>query len=349
VTVAVALLAAAACTKESAAKSEPVRTSVANDSGTAVLATVGDDKITMADIRDRSGDQLAQLETQYQVTKSKVISAALDSILREKTLTEEAKKSGKSVDEMIAAEAGPSGFEPSEVEIAAWYKDNPTRVGNRPLEQIRSQIADLLRADRRRAAEQKLQDRINAERKVTVAYQPYRLQFDNDKAPTFGKADAPVTLVEFSDFQCPFCRAAAPALRQVKDKFGDKVHIVYRQFPIPSLHPNAFKAAEASLCANEQGKFWELHDAMFEDQNKLAVSDLKQTARKLGMDGKRFDACLDSGRYVEQVQNDQRAGQRVGVNGTPAIFINGVLVPGGSVPFSTLEAKIQQELQRGKS
>ena len=87
---------------------------------------------------------------------------------------------------------------------------------------------------------------------------------------------------------------------------------------------------------------------MFEDQNKLAVSDLKQTARKLGMDGKKFDACLDSGRYVEQVQNDQRAGQRVGINGTPAIFINGILVPGGAVPFSTLEARIQQELQRAK-
>jgi protein-disulfide isomerase len=349
VAVAVAVLAAAACTKESAAKSEPVRTSATNDSGTAVLATVGDEKITMSDIRDRAGDQLGELETQYQVMKSKIVSAMLDSILRDKTLTAEGKKSGKSVDEMIAAEAGPNGFEPSDAEITAWYNDNQSRVGNRPLDQLRSQIADLLRSDKRKAAEQRLQDRVNAERKVTVAYQPYRLHFENEKAPTFGKPDAPVTLVEFSDFQCPFCRAVAPALKQVKNKFGDKVQIVYRQFPIPSLHPNAFKAAEASLCANEQGKFWELHDVMFEDQNKLAVSDLKQTARKLGMDGKKFDACLDSGRYVEQVQNDQREGQRAGVKGTPAMFINGVIVDGGSVPFSVLEAKIQKELQRNKS
>jgi len=281
--------------------------------------------------------------------KSKIISTALDSVLREKTLGDEAKKSGKSVDEMIAAEAGPSGFEPSDAEIAAWYKDNPSRVGGRPIDQVRSQIADFLRGDKRKAAERKLQDRIYADRKVTVAFQPYRLQFENAKAATFGKPDAPVTLVEFSDFQCPFCRAAAPTLTQVKNKFGDKVHIVYRQFPIPSLHPNAFKAAEASLCANEQGKFWELHDAMFEDQNKLAVSDLKQTARKLGMDGKKFDACLDSGRYVEQVQNDQRDGQRVGVKGTPAMFINGVIVDGGAVPFAVLEAKIEKELPRSKS
>ncbi len=344
------LLATAACTpKESAAKSEPARTSAPNDSATTVLATIGDQKITMVDVRDRTGDRLDQLETQYQIMKNKIVGAALDSILRERTLTEEAKKSGKSVDELIAAEAGPGGFEPSDAEIAAWYKDNTSRVGNRPLDQLRSQIADVLRKDKRKAAEQKLQDRVNAERKVTIAYQPYRLQFDNAKAATFGKADAPVTLVEFSDFQCPFCRAAAPTLKQVRETFGDKVHIVYRQFPIPSLHPNAFKAAEASLCANEQGKFWELHDAMFGDQEKLAVSDLKQTARKLGMDGKKFDACLDAGRYVEQVQNDQRAGQRAGITGTPAIFINGILVDGGSVPFSTLEAKIQRELQRGKS
>ena len=91
-----------------------------------------------------------------------------------------------------------------------------------------------------------------------------------------------------------------------------------------------------------------MHDAMFEDQNKLTVSDLKQTARRLGVDGKKFDGCLDSGRYVEQVQNDQKEGQRVGVNGTPAMFINGVVVEGGSVPFSVLETRIQKELARGK-
>jgi protein-disulfide isomerase len=127
------------------------------------------------------------------------------------------------------------------------------------------------------------------------------------------------------------------------------VRIVYRQFPLTNLHPFAFKAAEASLCANEQGMFWQMHDAMFADQQKLSVTDLKQTARRLGMNGKSFDACLDSGRYVEQVQNDQKEGSRIGVNGTPAMFINGVAVEGGAVPYSVLEAAIQKELESRKS
>src|SRR6185369_13194511 len=164
--------------------------------------------------------------------------------------------------------------------------------------------------ERRTAAAKKLEQRLRTELRVAVAYEPFRLQFDNEKAPTLGKSEAPVTLVEFSDFQCPFCQAAAPTLKRVEQNFGDKVQIVYRQFPLTSIHPFAFKAAEASLCANEQGKFWEMHDAMFEDQTKLGVSDLKQTARRLGVDGKKFDSCIDTGRYVERVQNDQKEGQR---------------------------------------
>jgi len=151
--------------------------------------------------------------------------------------------------------------------------------------------------------------------KVALSFEPYRLSFSNAGAPTMGPESAPVTLVEFSDFQCPYCRAAAPTLKQVANKYGDKVHIVYRQYPIASLHPFALKAAEASLCANEQGKFWPLHDRMFDDQTKLGVSDLKQQARELGMDGKKFDACLDAGKYVEQVQNDMKEGQRSRVAG----------------------------------
>jgi protein-disulfide isomerase len=311
------------------------------------LATVGDEKITLTDVRARAGDQLDQLEIQYQLAKHRIVGTALDSILLDKTLRAEATKTGKSVDALVAAEAGPNGFEPSEADIAAWYQENQSRVGGKTLEQVRSQIADLLRAERKRAAERKLEERLRAERKGSVAYEPFRVQLNNEKAPTLGPSGAPITLVEFSDFQCPYCQATVPTLKQVEKKYGDKVQIVYRQFPL-GIHPFAPKAAEASLCANEYGKFWEMHDAMFQDQQKLSVSDLKQTARRVGIDGKKFDTCLDAGRYVEQVQNDQKEGQRIGVNGTPAMYINGTVVQGGAVPFATLESLIEKELARAK-
>lgn len=343
-------LAIAACREGSATPKAPTvqQSAPSSNAPPAVLATIGDDKITMSDIQGRAGDQLEQLEMQYQLAKTKIVGSALDSILREKTVGAEAKKTGKSVDELIAAEAGPAGLEPSDVEIGAWYKENQGRVGGRTLEQVRSQIVDLLRGERHKAAEKKLVERLRTDRKVVVSYEPFRLQFNNEKAPTLGRKDAPVTLVEFSDFQCPYCQAAAPTIKQVEQKFGDKVQIVYRQFPLTSIHPFAFKAAEASLCANEQGKFWQMHDQMFQDQKKLSVSDLKATARQLGLDGKKFDNCLDSGRYVEQVQNDQKEGQRIGINGTPAMFINGTIVEGGSVPFSVLQGQIENELSRTK-
>jgi len=311
-----------------------------------VLASLGSEKVTMADVESRSGDELGQLEAQYQLAKSRIVQAALDTLLRERTLTAETKRTGKSVEELIAAEAGPAGFTPTDDEVFAWYKANPNRVGGRQIGQVRSQIASMLRSQKQRAAEEKLLDRLNVEQKVNVSWEPYRLRFDLDKAPSLGKSGAPVTLVEFSDFQCPFCQSSVPTLKQVAQKYGDKVHIVYKQFPIQSIHPFAPKAAEASLCAAEQSKFWEFHDAMFADQKKLSVSDLKQTARKLGLDGKKFDGCLDTGRYVEQVQNDQKEGKRAGVTGTPAIFVNGTLVEGGSVPFATLEREIDRELAR---
>jgi protein-disulfide isomerase len=174
------------------------------------------------------------------------------------------------------------------------------------------------------------------------------LTFDNGPAPTLGPENAPVTIVEFSDFQCPYCRGFAPTLKSIKKDFGDKVRIVYRQAPIASIHPFAFKAAEASLCAQEQGKFWELHDLMFAEQEKLAVADLKKKARTLGMDGKKFDSCLDTGRTVERVQTDMAEAQRVGVNGTPAAFVNGIELKGGSVPYDVVAAAIQKELRRDK-
>jgi protein-disulfide isomerase len=339
-----------ACTKESAAKPDTQQSvaTATNSDIPAVLATIGDEKITIDDIRARAGSDLDAIETQYHRARSKVAQAALDAILREKVLDAEAKKQGKTVDELIAAEAGQS-LTPSDEEVAAWYRDNPTRVTGKQLADIRPQIADFIRNQRRQAAVEKLQQRLNKQNNVTVFFTPYRLEFANEGAPTIGKPDAPVKLVEFSDFQCPFCHQFAPTLKQVEQKYGDKVQIVYRQFPLTTIHPFAFKAAEASLCAQEQGKFWEMHDAMFGDQQKLAVSDLKASAGRLGMDQKKFDGCLDTGKYTERVQKDMQEGQRVGITGTPAVFVNGAFLEGGAVPFETVSAAIDQELKKPKS
>jgi protein-disulfide isomerase len=337
----------ASCAKDSAAKDNTTPTTVAagNDIPE-VLATVGNESITMADVKAKAGDELGRVETQYLQTRSSIVEAALKSILRERVIDAEAKKQGKTYDDLILAEGG-IGINPSDDDVAKWYAANPSRTGGRPLAEIKSQIADLLRNERRTAAEARLQARLNKERNVAVHFQPFRLTFDNGNAPSMGKPGAPVTLVEFSDFQCPFCNRFAPTLKQVNEKYGDKVHVVYRQYPIPSLHPFAFKAAEASLCANEQGKFWQLHDAMFGDQSKLSIKDLKQRAADMGMDTKKFNTCLDTGRYVEQVQKDMQDGVKVGITGTPAVFINGVELKGGAVAFDVVAAAIDQELARG--
>ena len=309
------------------------------------LATIGNDRITLTDVRARVGDQLDLLDLQYRRERDRLIGGALDTIVRARLFEAESKKTGRTQEQLIAGEISGSA-EPSDAAIKAWFDDNQERLGGRTLEQVHSQIAAFLRNQQRAEAATKLEDRLRAQQRVSVAFEPYRLQFNNDGAPALGKKDAPVTLVEFSDFQCPFCKQAAPTVKQVAQKLGDKVRIVYRQYPIESLHPFALKAAEASLCANDQGKFWELHDAMFADQTRLGVNDLKQTARRLGLDGRAFDSCLDSSRHADQVQADLKEGQRVGLTGTPTMFINGVIVDGGAVGFSVLEGLIKQELSR---
>jgi protein-disulfide isomerase len=339
------------CARDGAAKTAKTQSEgsapLADSGGSGVLATIGDEKITLADVRARTGEPLDQLEGQYRRSRDKMVGAALDSIVHERLVAAEVKKTGKTAEQLLAAEMT-GGANPSEVEIAAWYNDNQSRLGGRTIDQLRSQIADYLTKERRAEGERKLEQRLRDAAAVTIAFEPYRARFTNDGAPTLGAKDAPVTMVEFSDFQCPYCASAAPTLKQVAAKFGDKVQIVYRQYPITSIHPYAFKAAEASLCAHEQGKFWELHDLLFAEQQKLTVSDLKEKARRLGLDAKKFNGCLDSGRYVEQVQNDEAEAKRVAANGTPSIYINGVYVEGGSVPFSTLEVLIQKELSRAK-
>jgi len=169
----------------------------------------------------------------------------------------------------------------------------------------------------------------------------------SDDDPVKGDSNAPVTIIEFSDFECPFCaRFFTDTLPQIQAKYIDtgKVKFVYRDFPL-SIHDNAQKAAEAAECAYDQGKFWEYHDLLFENQRSLTITSLKSYASQLSLDQSTFDSCLDSGKNAQEVKDDFQAGVNAGVSGTPAFFVNGVSLSGAQ-PFSAFEQVIEAELAK---
>jgi len=231
---------------------------------------------------------------------------------------------------------------PTDVEVAAWYKSNPTRVEGAPLDQVAGAIKGLLVQERTRAARQQYLDGLKKRTAVAILLEPPRFKVAEAGRPSRGPAGAPVEIVEFSDFQCPFCLRAHPTVTQVLSTYGDRIRFVYRNYPLPN-HPNAWPAAEAAACAGEQGKFWEYHDRLFDNQSKLGEADLKQHAAALALDTAKFDACVDSHKYKSDVDADVAAGEEAGVSGTPAFFINGRQLDGAQ-PFETFKRVIDEEL-----
>lgn len=178
-----------------------------------------------------------------------------------------------------------------------------------------------------------------------VAAQPVQPTTDDDHVR--GKQDAAVTLIEYSDFECPFCQSFSGSVAQALQEFPNDVRLVYRHFPLEQIHPNSLKAAEASECAAEQGKFWEMHDQLFalQGQSGFNVEGFKQAAVRLRLNTGQFNTCLDSGKYNGKVIAQQSSGLSAGVEGTPTTFVNGVAVR-GAVPYENLKAAITDALGR---
>jgi protein-disulfide isomerase len=164
---------------------------------------------------------------------------------------------------------------------------------------------------------------------------------DTTNAFRLGPKDAPVQLIEFSDFECPYCQKVHVELRRLRDQFGDKVVLIYKDMPLP-MHANAQKAAEAARCAGAQGKFWEFHDVLFET-HKLQTADLKEDARTLKLDGARFDQCLDSGEQTAAVKKDLEQAKHLGLSGTPSFFANGHFMS-GAIAYPKLRETVEAEL-----
>jgi protein-disulfide isomerase len=285
--------------------------------------------------------QLAKLDHQRRA----VLEGGLDGLIDQKVLEAEAASRGMSVERLEKTEIADKAGQVSDAEAEAFYKANKARLPpNRSEQQILPQIKTYLENQKKEQLRENLLSTLRAKYHPKILLEPERTQVSEAGAPAKGPKNAPVTIIEFSDFQCPFCARVEPALQEMLKTYGDKVRLVYRQFPL-GFHANAQKAGEASLCANDQGKFWEMHDAIFADQHALGVDKLKATAARLGLNTDQFDKCLDSGKYKAQVQKDVADGVAAGVQGTPTLFINGRVIS-GAVPFSEIKRVIDDELKR---
>lgn len=172
-------------------------------------------------------------------------------------------------------------------------------------------------------------------------------RLDKADAPSVGAKDAPLVIVEFLDFGCPFCRASFEPVRELTTRYSTSVRLVIRDFPIKDLHPDAVKAAHAARCANEQGKFWAYHDKLFLNQGAFSDDDLHRYALEVGADGQRFDTCMQENRYMKDIENDMAVGLQAGVSGTPTFFFNGNRIQGG-LDQKTLEFIIREFLKQLK-
>ena len=315
----------------------------------AVLAKIGDQAITAGEVKTKAAEDFKQLDLQWtqfkaewEKRKHETLENSTRTIVRDTLVEKEAAAKNMTKDAFLAG-AVPTP-DVTDAEVDKFYEENKARIPPQMTkEQVAPQIKNYLAQQRQVEVRDKFMADLETKYGVTYLIEPMRATVAAT-GPAKGPESAPVTIVEFSDFECPFCSRLVPTVDEVVAKYGDKVRVVFRQFPL-SIHPTAQKAAEASLCAHEQGKFWQMHDEMFKDQKGLAVDNLKTKAAALGVNADQFNACLDGGKYAKQVADDMQAGAEVGVSGTPAMFVNGRFLS-GAVPFADVAKLIDDELAR---
>jgi protein-disulfide isomerase len=334
-----ALLVAAACSSTAAEQAK-------RPAPTEVVATVGSSEITLAEVDDKALEQTTPGGVKLSQALYDARRAALDDIIANRLFDAAAKAQGVDRSALIEKEITAKVATVSEADIAAWYQVNQNRVQGASLDQVRQPIKAYLTQERMQVVRDQYLDTLRAKTAVRTMLEPPRQKVAAANSPSKGSAGAPIEMIEFSDFQCPFCLRADPTVQQVLKTYGDRIRFVYRHYPLPN-HPSARPAAEAAACANEQGKFWPYHDRLFANPTKLSAADLKQAAAELGLNTSQFNACVDSHKLKAEVDADIREGEQAGVNGTPAFFINGRAISGAQ-PFDVFKKVIDEELEAKK-
>lgn len=316
---------------------------------TMVVASWNGGQLTYADLLVDVQGQLTKLEVDYLTNKHQTESQALEQLMMKAVLDAEAKARGVAdVDALLKAEVEDKVAAPTEDEVRAHYAVLQRNLRGAAYEEV----ADRVRQDlvRRRQGErfgayfEELKAKYKANTSLPVPNMP-RIQVSVDDDPMKGSPDAKVTIIQFAEFQCPYCGKADEVVDQVLKKYDGKVRMVFRDFPL-GFHDRAIPAAVAANCASEQGKYWEMHRAMMANQGALAEADLLAHATTLQLDLNKWNTCRQDPKQTAEVQKDMEDGSAAGVTGTPAFFINGILLS-GALPLEEFEAVIDRELAAG--
>ncbi len=316
----------------------------------AAVATLGGAVITEEELKKAAARDLQQLELQrvqfeanYERSRHAILEKNLSRLLEEKLLEAEAAKRGISKEQLLSQEVQGKIKEPTQDDVMAYYEANKQNIGQ-PVANVNAQIQQYLKTQNSNKARSEFLEQLRKTYGVTVSLEPLRVNADAAGSPFKGPEGAPVKIVVFSDFQCPYCAQLTATLRRVMEKYGKQVRLVFRNFPLSQIHSNAENAAEASICAADQGRFWEMHDLLFATQQQLSIENIKSRASQLQLNMDEFNSCLASGRHADRVNQDLLAGARLGVTGTPALFINGRFLSGAQ-PFEEISRIIEEELK----
>lgn len=329
-------IALSACSKTAVA---PAAGGPQAATGTGVVAEVNGGPILTSELEQRAANRLIRFRQEEHEVRSQV----LDELIAERLIAAEALKRGLSAEALLQREVDAKAAPPAPAYVEQIYEQNKARFGASPRNEALARIREILGgqsvAERRAAFEKELRGKA----KVAVRLEAPRATVAIPAgAPVTGPATAPVTIVEFTDYQCPYCHRAQAVIEEVLQRYAGKVRFVHLDFPLDG-HSEAMPAARAARCAGNQGRFWEYHRSMMSRPGPLDTADLGGRAAMLKLDSAKFQACLASDRYDAAIQAELRQGSELGVSGTPAYFINGRMLS-GSRPVESFAEVIDAEL-----
>jgi protein-disulfide isomerase len=327
--------------------SMPIPSADAEPAPDAVVATWTGGQMTYGQLMEDVKGRLIKAEIEYLNERYSTMRQAIDSKINESLIEAEAKQRGLADADALVTKITEENATVSDAEISAFYEENQKRFRGKPLDQVKEAVSAQLVKSKQRDAMNNLVEQLRNQASVDVALEPPelpRLEVAVGANPPKGPETAPITIVEFADYECPYCSRGYETMKQVMEKYDGKVKWYFRDFPL-SFHRNAVSYSVGANCAGEQGKYWEMHDGILDNQKGLAANGgVEGLAKEIGLDMGAFTECTGNEAANKRVMADMTEGQTVGVTGTPAYFINGVMISGAQ-PLENFESIIDRELE----